>query len=163
MNETTTIMKQCTDPRLHINTSNKVKNTNSQKMNNHQDKANPWTSMTLFKNIMTTIHSQKQEKQTQNMENEVRQRKPIPFSWRLEKKCCRNEVWEVFGSVSIEKEMGKIVNSHKKSREKLKKFKETVFETQNTRFFTTKVSRQGKPPKHSKTKLWKNFLSVFRD
>ena len=75
-------------------------------MNNHQDKANPWMSMTLFKNIMTTIHSQKQEKQTQNMENEVRQRKPIPFSWRLEKKCCRNEVWEVFGSVSIEKEMG---------------------------------------------------------
>ena len=41
MNETTTIMKQCTDPRLHINTSNKVKNTNSQTMNNHQDKANP--------------------------------------------------------------------------------------------------------------------------
>ena len=28
---------------------------------------------------MTPIHSQKQEKQTQNMENEVRQRKPIPF------------------------------------------------------------------------------------
>ena len=35
--------------------------------------------MTFFKNIMTPIHSQKQEKQTQNMENEVRQRKPIPF------------------------------------------------------------------------------------
>ena len=134
MNETTTIMKQCTDPRLHINTSNKVKNTNSQTMNNHQDKAKPWTSMTLFKNIMTTINSQKQEKQTQNMENEVRQRKPIPFSWKLEKKWCRNGVWGVFGSVSIEKEMGKTMNSHKKSREKLKKFKETIFEMQNTRF-----------------------------
>ena len=35
--------------------------------------------MTFFKNIMTPIHSWKQEKQTQNMENEVRQRKPIPF------------------------------------------------------------------------------------
>ena len=41
-------------------------------------------SMTFFKNIMTPIDSQKQEKQTQNMENEVRQRKPIPFlkDWR---------------------------------------------------------------------------------
>ena len=36
-------------------------------------------TMTFDKNIMTPIHSQKQEKQTQNMENEVRQRKPIPF------------------------------------------------------------------------------------
>ena len=36
-------------------------------------------TMTFDKNIMTSIHSQKQEKQTQNMENEVRQRKPIPF------------------------------------------------------------------------------------
>ena len=38
----------------------------------------------------------------------------------------------MFGLVSVKKEMGKTVNSHKKSREKLKKFKETVFETQNT-------------------------------
>ena len=134
MNETTIIMKQCTNPRLYINTSNKVKNTNSQTMNTHQDKANPWTSMTLFKNIMTIIHSQNQEKHTQNMENEGRQRKPIPFSWRLEKKWCRNRVWGVFESISVEKEMGKTKNSHKNSREKLKKFKETVFETQNTRF-----------------------------
>ena len=36
-------------------------------------------SMTFDKIIMTLIHSQKQEKQTQNMENEVRQRKSIPF------------------------------------------------------------------------------------
>ena len=35
----------------------------------------------------------------------------------------------MFGSVLVEKEMGKTVNSHKKSRKKLKKFKETVFET----------------------------------
>ena len=68
------------------------------------------------------------------MENEVRQRKPIHFSWRLEKKWCINGVWGVFGSVLVKKEMGKTVNSHKKTREKLKKFKETVFETQNTCF-----------------------------
>ena len=36
-------------------------------------------SMTFDKIIMTPIHSSKQEKQTQHMENEVRQRKPIPF------------------------------------------------------------------------------------
>ena len=41
MNEITTIMKQCTDPKQHTSISNKVKNTNSQTMNNHQDKANP--------------------------------------------------------------------------------------------------------------------------
>ena len=40
----------------------------------------------------------------------------------------------MFGSVSVKKERGKTVNSHKKLREKLKKFKETVFEMQNTRF-----------------------------
>ena len=56
MNETTTII-QCTDPRQHTNISNKVKNTNSQTMNNHQDKANPGMSMTFDKIIMTPIHS----------------------------------------------------------------------------------------------------------
>ena len=30
-------------------------------------------------------------------------------------------------------------------------------------FFATETSLQGKPPKHSKTKLRKNFLSVFHD
>ena len=40
---------------------------------------------------MATTHSQNQEKHTQNMKNEVRQRKPIPFYWRLEKKWCKNE------------------------------------------------------------------------
>ena len=83
--------------------------------------------MTLFKNIMTTIHSQKQEKQTQTMENGVRQRKPIPFSWRLEKEWCKNGDWDVwhrvFGSDSVKREMGKTVNSQKNSRENTKKKK----------------------------------------
>ena len=30
-------------------------------------------------------------------------------------------------------------------------------------FFATEVSRQVKPPKHSKTEFWKKFLTVFRD
>ena len=52
----------------------------------------------------------------------------------------------MLGSVSVKKEIGKTVNSHKKSREKLKKFKETIFEMQNTRFLrlkqVAKASRQ---------------------
>ena len=104
------------------------------------------------------------------MENEVRQRKPIHFSWRLEKKWCINGVWGVFGSVLVKKEMGKTVNSHKKSREKLKKFKETVFETQNTCFSRLKqVARancqQVARASHQnyQSQNCENFLSVFRD
>ena len=49
------------------------------------------------------------------MENEVRQRKLTPFLEDLR----RNDVEMEFESVSVEIEMGKIVNSHKNSREKL--------------------------------------------
>ena len=38
-----------TEHRLHINNSNKVKNTNSQSKNTHQDKANPHMNMIFFK------------------------------------------------------------------------------------------------------------------
>ena len=72
----------------------------------------------------------------------------------------------MFGLVSIKKEMGKIVNSHKKSREKLKKFKETIFETQNTHFSRLKqVANKslGQAAKTLKVKIVKNFLSVFCD
>ena len=58
------------------------------------------------------------------------------------------------------------VNSHKKFEGKLKRFKNWPSFCQ-TRIFRdwgeSPTSRQGKPPKHSKTKLWKNFLSVFHD
>ena len=51
---------------------------------------------------------------------------PYLFLEDLKVKKCKNGVcrgWHgVFGWVSVEKEMGKTVNSHKKSREKLKKF-----------------------------------------
>ena len=66
-------------------------------MNNHLDKANPWMSMTFDKIIMTPIHSLKQEKQTQNMENEVRQRKPIPFLEDLRRNDVEMELEEGLG------------------------------------------------------------------
>ena len=115
---------------------------------------------------MATTHSQNQEKHTQNVKDKARQRKPISFSWRLENKWCRNGVWGVFGLVSVEREMGKIVNSHKKSREKLKKFKKLSLKRKIRIFHNwnkSPTSHQGKPPKHSKSKLWKKFLSVFCD
>ena len=93
------------------------------------------------------------------MENEVRQRKPIPFSWRLERKWCRNGVWEVFGSISVEREMGKTMNSHKFEGK-------TVFEMQNTRFSRLKqvaIKSPGQAAKTLKDKIVKIFLSVFCD
>ena len=61
-------------------------------------------SMTFDKIIMTPIHSQKQEKQTQNMENEVRQRKPIPFLEDLR----RNDAeMECLGQFQLRKNWGR--------------------------------------------------------
>ena len=45
------------------------------------------------------------------------------------------------------------VNSHKKFKGKLKRFLKTDPLFAKHAFFTTKTSRQGKPTKHSKTKL----------
>ena len=72
----------------------------------------------------------------------------------------------MFESISVKKEMGKTMNSHKKLREKLKKFKETVFETQNMRFSQLKeVANKslGQAAKTLKVKIVKKFLSVFCD
>ena len=99
------------------------------------------------------------------MENEVRQRKPIPFSWRLERKWCRNGVWGVFGSISVEREMGKTMNSHK-FEGKTEKVLKTVFEMQNTRFSRLKqvaIKSPGQAAKTLKDKIVKIFLSVFCD
>ena len=59
------------------------------------------------------------------------------------------------------------MNSHKNSRENWKRFKNCSCFCQ-TRDFRDLIksphSRQFKPPKHSRTKIWKKkFLSVFRD
>ena len=58
------------------------------------------------------------------------------------------------------------MNSHKCSRENWKRFKNCPYFCQ-TRVFRDLIelpqSRQLKPPKHSRTKIWKIFLSVFCD
>ena len=61
-------------------------------------------SMTFDKSIMTPIHSQKQEKQTQNMENEVRQRKPLPF---LEDLRINDAEMECLGQFQLRKKWGR--------------------------------------------------------
>ena len=84
------------------------------------------------------------------MENEVRQRKPISFSWRLEKKWCRNGAWGVQWKVT--KNRGK----NWKNLKKLSlKHKTRVFRDWN------KSPRQA--AKTLKVRIVKNFLSVFRD
>ena len=67
----------------------------------------------------------------------------------------------------------KTMNSHKRLRENRKGFCFFFFNKKKLPHFRkthdfhdwgeSPTSRQGKPPKHSKSKLWKNFLSVFRD
>ena len=55
------------------------------------------------------------------------------------------------------------MNSHKKFEGKTEKdFKNCLYCAKHA-FFAAEVSRQIHPPKHFKTKVLKNFLSVFRD
>ena len=63
--------------------------------------------MTFDKIIMTPIHSQKQEKQTQNMENEVRQRKPIPFLEDWRRNDVEMEFEECLGQFQLRKNQGR--------------------------------------------------------
>ena len=63
--------------------------------------------MTFDKIIMTPIHSQKQEKQTQNMENEVRQRKPIPFLEDLRRYDAEMEFEEGLGQFQLSEKWGR--------------------------------------------------------
>ena len=61
-------------------------------------------------------------------------------------------------------QMREKVNGHKKFEGKLKRFKSWPTFCQTHVFCDwgeSPTSRQGKLPNHSKTKLWKNFLSVF--
>ena len=78
--------------------------------------------------------SQNQENKAQNMKYVVRERKTIPFSWRFEIEM--KQKWRflrVTRWVWERVEMGKTMNNHKSSREKLKMFKTDLF-AQNTRF-----------------------------
>ena len=56
---------------------------------------------------MTPIHSQKQEKQTQNMENEMTQRKPIPFLEDWRRNAAEMEFDECFGQFQLRKKWGR--------------------------------------------------------
>ena len=64
-------------------------------------------------------------------------------------------------------QMREKVNSHKKFEGKLKKFLKNWPTFCQTCVFRdwgeSPTSCQGKPPKYSKSKLWKTFLSVFHD
>ena len=63
-------------------------------------------------------------------------------------------------------EMGKTMNNHKSSREKLKTFKKLTYLRKTHHFrdwVKSRASRQGQSPKHSRHKFWKIFLSFFRD
>ena len=56
---------------------------------------------------MTPIHSQKQEKQTQNMENEVRQRKSMPFLEDWRRNDAEMEFEESLGQFQLRKKWGR--------------------------------------------------------
>ena len=56
---------------------------------------------------MTPIHSWKQEKQTQNMENEVRQRIPIPFLEDLRRNDAEMEFEKGLGQFQLSEKWGR--------------------------------------------------------
>ena len=63
--------------------------------------------MAFDKIIMTPIQLQKQEKQTKNMENEVRQRKPIPFLEDLRRYDAEMEFEEGLGQFQLRNKWGR--------------------------------------------------------
>ena len=94
-------------------------------MNNHQDKTNPWKTMTFDKkhNDPNTLIETRKADSKHGKWSETE--KTHTFSWRFEKKWCKNGDWDVwhgvFGLDSVEREMGKTVNSHKNLRENTEK------------------------------------------
>ena len=101
-------------------------------------------------------------KSTKSSRKECRTENPYLWLEDFELQVCNNGDWKwehgVFGREKM--------NSHKYSRENWKRFKNRSYFCQ-TRDFRDLIesphSRQSKPPKHTRTKFWKNFLSVFRD
>ena len=93
--------------------------------------------------------------------------KTIPYSWRLEKKLCKNECVLKWDTECLRERNGEDSEQSQKFEGKTEKKKlKTVFETQNTRFSQLiQVANQslGHPPKHFKPKDLKILLSVFRD
>ena len=69
---------------------------------------------------------------------------------------------ECLGEFQLREEWGRQWTVTKSRGKNWKSFKNCLWNAKHA-FFAIETSRQGKPPKHSKSKLWKNFLSVFRD
>ena len=69
---------------------------------------------------------------------------------------------ECLGEFQLREEWGRQWTVTKSRGKNWKSFKNCLWNAKHV-FFTIETSRQGKPPKHSKSKLWKNFLSVFRN
>ena len=95
------------------------------------------------------------------MKNQVRQRKPIPFSWRswdvMMKKWSLRSVrvsfsWERNGEDSEQ--------SQKFEGKTEKVFKNCLWNAKHV-FFATDISRQGHPPKHFKPKDLKNLKKLY--
>ena len=95
------------------------------------------------------------------MKNQVRQRKPIPFSWRswdvMMKKWSLRSVrvsfsWERNGEDSEQ--------SQKFEGKTEKVFKNCLWNAKHV-FFATNISLQGHPPKHFKPKDLKYFVKCF--
>ena len=97
------------------------------------------------------------------MENEVRQRKPILFFLKIGEEMMQKwSLRSVWVSFSWERNGKDSEQSQNVERKTEKVLKNCLWNAKHA-FFATETSRLGKPPKHLKSKLWKNFLCVFRD
>ena len=100
------------------------------------------------------------------MENEVRQRKPIPFLEDWRRNDAEMEFEECLGQFQLRKKWGRQWTVTKSRGKNWKSLKKLSLKRKTCVFWDWSelpTSRQGKLPKHSKTKLWKKFLSVFCD
>ena len=80
--------------------------------------------------------------------------------WR--KNDAEMEFEECLGQFQLKKKWGRQWTVTKSRGKNWNSFKKCLWNAKHA-FFATETSRQGKPPKHLKSKFWKNFVSVFRD
>ena len=99
------------------------------------------------------------------MKYEVRRRRPIPFSWRFEKKWCKNECFLKWDTECLRERNGEESEQSQKFEGKTKtQFKKLSLKCKTLIFcdwYKSPVSRQGHPPKHFKPKVLKKFAKCF--
>ena len=147
-------MNLSTETSSHRNNTSTIQTRTIQKKKKKRNKP-------ITKNKTTTQIFMKMKLKTRDMRwgNE----NPYLFLEDLEVKKCKNGFVENDMKCLGEFQLREKVNSHKKFKGKTEKvLKNCLWNTKHA-FFATETSCQGKPPKHSKSKLWKNFLSVFHD